>query len=247
MTYLRMIPTCTLVLLASLSLSAQHERREEGPRPERPREGQRPHESRGEAGRGREPALAGRGAPQMERREDRPRRDLESARPGRVGPEGREGFNPPRERLERREAPDLRRPPASREAARTWQTQGAWRRDAWPAHRTWQEHRAHRWEREHRTWTQRGGYGGYRIPEPQFVARFGVRHPFLLGSRPVIYRGYPRFWCGGYWFLIVDPWPEFWVDDWYLTDEVYIDYDGDGYYLFNRRHPGIRVALTIFL
>jgi hypothetical protein len=63
----------------------------------------------------------------------------------------------------------------------------------------------------------------------------------------VIYQGYPRFRCGGYWFLIVDPWPEFWLDDWYRTDEVYIDFFGDGYYLFNPRYPGIRVAVTVFL
>jgi hypothetical protein len=166
--------------------------------------------------------------------------------------------------MEREEPRGARRPPASREpsrpqarearpspraaeTARAWQARDTWRRDAWPARSSWREHRAQHWERDHRTWAQRGGYGGYRIPEPQFVSRFGYRHPFLIGSRPVIYQGYPRFSCGGYWFLIVDPWPEFWVDDWYLADRVYIDYYGDGYYLVNPRHPGIRVAITVFL
>ncbi|GLH66468.1 hypothetical protein GETHED_08320 [Geothrix edaphica] len=167
--------------------------------------------------------------------------------------------------MERREAPGTMRPPSDRrepsrpqarearpspraaETARAWQARDTWRRDAWPARSSWREHRAHQWERDHRTWAQRGGYGGYRIPEPQFVSRFGYQHPFLIGSRPVIYQGYPRFRCGGYWFLIVDPWPEFWVDDWYLTDRVYVDYYGDGYYLVNPRHPGIRIAITVFL
>jgi hypothetical protein len=155
--------------------------------------------------------------------------------------------------MERREAPrhqaprEARPAPRAAETARAWQSRDTWRRDAWPAHSNWREHRAQHWERDHRTWAQRGGYGGYRIPEPQFVSRFGDRHPFRLGGRPVIYQGYPRFRCGGYWFLMVDPWPEFWVDNWYLTDEVYIDYYGDGYYLVNPRHPSIRVAITVFL
>ncbi|GLH72010.1 hypothetical protein GETHLI_05120 [Geothrix limicola] len=139
-------------------------------------------------------------------------------------------------------------PPARNlDAARAWQTRQTWRQGAWPAHATWQEHRAHRWESEHRTWTQRGGYGGYRIPETQFARTFGDRHTFRIGSRPMIYGGYPRFRCRGYWFLIVDPWPEFWVDDWYLWDDVYIDYDFDGYYLLDRRHPGVRLALMVSL
>jgi hypothetical protein len=54
--------------------------------------------------------------------------------------------------------------------------------------------------------------------------------------------GYPRFYYGGFSFLLLDPWPEDWSDDWYDSDDLYIDYD-DGYYLFNRRHP--REGLTI--
>lgn len=250
-----------LSLLAVLAMpaSAQHDRREEGPRQDRTREDRAPE--RGPE-RGREQPSPMRTAPQA----PRPSRDMERVRPM-PGPERQERperFARPEGRMERREAPGTLRSPSGREpsrpqarearpsprtadAARAWQSRDTWRRDAWPAHSSWREHRAQHWDRDHRTWAQRGGYGGYRIPEPQFVSRFGYRHPFLIGSRPVIYQGYPRFRCGGYWFLIVDPWPEFWVDDWYLTDEVYVDYYGDGYYLFNPRYPGIRIAVTVFL
>ncbi len=57
--------------------------------------------------------------------------------------------------------------------------------------------------------------------------------------------GYPRFQYGGFWFGVVDPWPEYWSDDWYDNDDVYIDYSGDGYYLYNRRYPGDRIAITV--
>jgi hypothetical protein len=67
-----------------------------------------------------------------------------------------------------------------------------------------------------------------------------------MHSRPTIYMGYPRFSYGGSSFLLVDPWPESWAEDWYATDDVYIDYD-DGYYLYNRMHPGVRLAVTVAL
>jgi hypothetical protein len=58
--------------------------------------------------------------------------------------------------------------------------------------------------------------------------------------------GYPRFTYQGYSFLMVDPWPEYWPENWYQTDDVYVDYD-DGYYLYNRRNPGFRLAITLIL
>jgi hypothetical protein len=98
---------------------------------------------------------------------------------------------------------------------------------------------------DHRSWTQRGGYGGYVIPRDRFLASFGSQHYFRLRTRPVIYEGYPRFYYGGFSFLLVDPWPEYWSDDWYYSDDVYIDYDGDGYYLHDRRYPDVRLAVLI--
>jgi hypothetical protein len=61
-----------------------------------------------------------------------------------------------------------------------------------------------------------------------------------------MYEGYPEFAYGGFSFLMVDPWPGDWSANWYASDDVYIDYD-DGYYLYNRRYPQERVAVTIEL
>ena len=111
----------------------------------------------------------------------------------------------------------------------------------------WQQHRARSWEAEHRTWQQRGGYNGYRIPEDRYRGNFGPDHSFRIYSSPVeVYGGRPRFQYGGFWFSVVDPWPEYWSDDWYENDDVYIDYSGDGYYLYNRRHPGVGLSISVF-
>lgn len=110
----------------------------------------------------------------------------------------------------------------------------------------WQQHRAQHWQLDHRTWNQRGGYRGYRIPDDRFVGYFGPKHGFRIFSLPtLVVGGYQRFQYGGYWFSLVDPWPEYWSDDWYEKDDVYIVYTGDGYYLFNRRYPGVGIAVSI--
>lgn len=220
----------TLLLATLTGAQTSHEARRERPRPEEPRHLREPASSLPRVG----------PPPRQERRElplpgfqrERQRLPVQEPRP-----------------LERRLAPAPRVPRSpvgrSRDEARTWQERMAWRQDAWQPHPTWQEHRARRWEVEHRTWTQRGGYGGYFIPEAQFNPSFGEPHGFRLAGRPAIYGGYPRFWCRGYWFLIVDPWPEFWIDDWYLDDDLYIDFYLDGYYLFNRRYPHVGIALAV--
>ena len=112
----------------------------------------------------------------------------------------------------------------------------------------WQQHRATNWQSQHRTWQQRGGYDGYRIPDDHFRGYFGVGHSFRIYSQPlVIFGGYPSFQYGGFWFSILDPWPEYWAANWYDNDDVYIDYYGDGYYLYNRRYPGDRIAVQVYL
>jgi hypothetical protein len=112
----------------------------------------------------------------------------------------------------------------------------------------WQGDRAHSWESEHRTWQQRGGYNGYRVPDDRFRGYYGQDHGFRIYSLPVMYVGGDRrFQYGGYWFGLVDPWPEYWSDNWYDSDDVYVDYYGDGYYLFNRRYPGDRIAISFYL
>jgi hypothetical protein len=112
----------------------------------------------------------------------------------------------------------------------------------------WQGDRAHSWQSEHRNWQQRGGYNGYRVPDDRFRSYYGRNHGFRIYTLPVMYvGGERRFQYGGYWFGLIDPWPEYWSDDWYDSDDVYVDYYGDGYYLFNRRHPNDRIAISFYL
>ncbi|HJU83738.1 MAG TPA: hypothetical protein VJ600_05985 [Holophagaceae bacterium] len=155
---------------------------------------------------------------------------------GRTLDEPRRGQEPGRDRY-----PSQLRP---RQEARGWQRDRGWARNGgWGPHNSWIEHRSRDWQGEHRTWAQRGGYGGYYIPRDRFYAYYGPRHLFRF--RPAMYMGYPRFWYGPYTFLIVDPWPWDWDEAWYDDGDCYIDFVDDGYYLFNRRHPGIGLAITI--
>lgn len=110
----------------------------------------------------------------------------------------------------------------------------------------WQGHRAHHWQGEHRGWRERGGYHGYRIPQDRFRAHFGRAHCFRVHRNPIIVvDGYPRFQYVGFWFSLVDPWPEYWARTWYETDDVYVDYVNDGYYLYNRRDPKVAIAVNV--
>ncbi|MGA2511185.1 MAG: hypothetical protein ABSG27_13250 [Candidatus Acidiferrales bacterium] len=106
--------------------------------------------------------------------------------------------------------------------------------------------RATSWNTEHRTWQQRGGYNGYRVPDDRFRLYFGNNHHFRINRLPMLFvGGYPRFQYDGYWVTFMDPWPEAWPPTWYETDDVYIDYSGDGYYLYDPMYPGIGIAVTI--
>ncbi|MGA2903935.1 MAG: hypothetical protein ABSD98_08885 [Candidatus Korobacteraceae bacterium] len=82
--------------------------------------------------------------------------------------------------------------------------------------------------------------GSGRIPDDRFHANFGEGHRFAI-SQPVMVGGYSRFQYGGYWFGFVEPWPV----GWYYTDQVYVDYVGGGYYLFNPFYPGVRVEIAV--
>jgi hypothetical protein len=110
---------------------------------------------------------------------------------------------------------------------------------------TWEQHRSQRWESEHRTWQQRGGYNGYRIPDDRFRGYFGQDHGFRIYGLPfLVVGGYPRFQYGGYWITAVDPWPEYWGNDWYDNDDVYVVYVDNGYYLYNHRYPTVGIAIS---
>ena len=129
-----------------------------------------------------------------------------------------------------------------------WQQQRGWAgHGGWQGHGSLRDERDHNWGADHRTWAQRGGYGGYYIPQDRFYASFGPQHFFRIGIAPVFYEGYPRFNYGGYSFLIVDPWPDYWAADWYLRDDVYVEYEGDGYYMYDRNYPGIGIAVSILV
>ena len=105
---------------------------------------------------------------------------------------------------------------------------------------------AQQWGSDHRNWAQRGGYGGSYIPQASFNLYFGSQHWFRMHGLPTIYMGYPRFEYGGYSFLLVDPYPESWAENWFDTDDLYIAYD-NGYYLYDRSYPGIGLAITVDL
>jgi hypothetical protein len=113
-------------------------------------------------------------------------------------------------------------------------------------HSGFAQSRAQSWSGEHRGWGQRGGYSGYRIPDERFRMYFGHDHFFRMGRLPLVFvGGYPRFQYDGYWITCMDPWPEYWPANWYETDDVYLDYTGDGYYLYDRNYPGVGIAVTV--
>jgi hypothetical protein len=118
---------------------------------------------------------------------------------------------------------------------------------AGPNKQVWVQHRAKHWETEHRTWVQRGGYVGYRVPEASFSVAFGPEHTFRIGTVPVRVEGAePRFQVNGYWMAVMDPWPESWPEGWYDSDDLFVRYENGGYYLYNTKYPGIGLALQFY-
>ncbi len=230
-----------LLLEAMVPAYAQHDQRE--------REAKRPNQEQS-------------AKPEKERQQARPARQEEpqrqqAARPERPQPQAR----PTRQgkqsqaREQRAERPsNLRGQPEQpqREQQRLQQAKRptpAVQRRREVEHRTvWQGHRAQNWQAEHRSWQDRGGYKGYRIPEARYRGHFGPEFGFRMFTFPlVVVGGFPRFQFGGFWFSVMDPWPEYWSDNWYGNDDMYIDYWEGGYYLHNRRHPMDRIAITVYV
>lgn len=79
-----------------------------------------------------------------------------------------------------------------------------------------------------------------RIADDHFREHFGRDHHFAVRKVTVV-EGRPRFEYGGYRFEIAQPWPAGWA----YTDDCYIDLVDGEYYMFNLRHPGVRVAVTV--
>jgi hypothetical protein len=79
-----------------------------------------------------------------------------------------------------------------------------------------------------------------RIQDEHFRTHFGRDHHFAI-RHVVMVGGRPHFAYGGYNFEIAQPWPGGWA----YSDNCYIDFVDGGYYLFNLRHPGVRVAVTV--
>jgi hypothetical protein len=81
---------------------------------------------------------------------------------------------------------------------------------------------------------------GARIPDDRFREHFGRNHKFRV-ERIVLVENRPRFQYTGYWFELIDPWPA----DWSYSDDCYLDYIDEEYFLINPMHPGIRLAVIV--
>ena len=87
--------------------------------------------------------------------------------------------------------------------------------------------------------TQNRDHGEHgRISNAHYSSRFGREHSFHVNRRDYDHR---RFRYGGYAFGFVDSWPV----GWGYSDDVYVVYGDDGYYMYNRFHPGVRISLSI--
>ena len=84
----------------------------------------------------------------------------------------------------------------------------------------------------------KGGQEHGRISNAHYANRFGREHSFHVNRRDYNHR---RFQYGGYAFGFVDPWPI----QWGYSDDVYVVYADDGYYMYNRFHPGLRISINI--
>jgi len=108
-----------------------------------------------------------------------------------------------------------------------------------------QEHPKMQGDRDHQGQARGGharpaGKGGH-IPDDKFRAHFGQSHHF--SAKTVIVQGQPQFQYGGYPFEFIDAWPV----DWAYTDDVYVDYIDDDYYLIDLLHPGVRIVLFVVM
>jgi hypothetical protein len=92
-------------------------------------------------------------------------------------------------------------------------------------------------QHSHNDGDRNGGSHG-RISDEHYRASFGNGHNFHVNRGDYDHR---RFSYGGYSFGFIDPWPA----SWYYTDNVYVVYEGGGYYMYDAIHPGMRISVNI--
>ena len=109
----------------------------------------------------------------------------------------------------------------------------------------YREHRDRDRGRDHdRGFERRDRWDGHRFNNDYYNDHFGVGHRFYWHHcrwyGPRFFVG-SRFYYGGFWFVIVDPVPDYWGDDY-----VYIE-DIDGvYYLVNPLYPQHIIVNVVF-
>jgi len=82
------------------------------------------------------------------------------------------------------------------------------------------------------------------IPDPKFKANFGRQHTFAVNrviTTTKVVSNQTQFVFAGYTFMFLDPWPAGWL----FTDDCYVDYVDEEYFLFDVVHPEVRVALFV--
>jgi hypothetical protein len=138
-------------------------------------------------------------------------------------------------------------PQRAQQAQHTQQAQrggGQHTQEAQHAQRTQHTQQAQRGRQQgQRVAYNRGNNGNHygRIPDDRYRSHFGRDHRFRM-IRPTMIGGYNRFQYGGYWFGFNEGWPV----GWDYNDDVYVEYVGGAYYLYNPRHSGIHITLNLF-
>lgn len=92
--------------------------------------------------------------------------------------------------------------------------------------------------------TQRPVGKSAHIPDSQFKTNFGRSHTFTVNrviTTTTVVPNQTQFVFSGFTFVFLDPWPA----DWLFTDECFIDFVDEQYFLFDVLHPGTRVALFV--
>jgi hypothetical protein len=178
--------------------------------------------------------------PDRQEQGDKPEKKEEKAKPERKEPQA----NKPVKQETKQASQEKRDKPANEQAGRAKQEQ----KDEPAKHEARQakqepnvEHvkqqDQHRAQQSHNDGDRNGGSHG-RISDEHYRASFGNGHNFHVNRGDYDHR---RFSYGGYSFGFIDPWPA----SWYYTDNVYVVYEGGGYYMYDAIHPGMRISVNI--